>query len=582
MGSKGFKNSRLNKLNDHAWRYYLRFYRGFTGKMGLSVVLSIVQSLFVLPIAFFIQYEIDELIPSANFTLMILVGLVIVLFYLISGGLNLWTRYIILDISKVVIQRIRDELLNKYYTFSRSYYTRTDRSRLHTIMVQDTERLDVMTNAIFSQLLPGIFSSFVLSIVLIYLNWFLYLILFVTIPVLLFISRTIGIRVKAKTLAFHRSFETFSQGILFVLYMMDLTRLQTAEEFEIDKQREYFEDLRLTSAQMAWLKSAHNHVQNAVIAIAGVIILIVGGYAVARGFMTLGALLSFTAVVALLRPQLQMVTTAIPSIIQGNESLNTLYRQMTSADVRPYSGTQKIDFKGLVSLQSVTFRYKDLVTLEDITLSLHPGEMVALIGPNGSGKTTVVNLLLGFYCPEEGQLFADRIPYDNLDIVDLRRQIGVVPQNPLLFHGSVLENITYGDKSLNRDEVIKAAQFASVDEFIDQLPDGYSTHIGEYGVLLSGGQSQRIALARAIIRQPKLLILDEPTNHLDTASVGALIKNLKTMIPSPACLLISHDKSIASVADRIIMMESGRITNSTCDLAEINKLERVKDGMPGG
>lgn len=572
MGTKPINNDRRFMVNIEAWKYYLRFYHGYESKMIVSVVVSITQSIFVLPIAFLVQYEIDELIPSASYTLMMLVGIIIVGLYLISGGLTLWTRYLILDISKSAIQQFRDELLKKFFALSRSYYSQADRSKLHAIMVQDTERLDVMTNAVFSQLLPGFFTTLMLSIILVYLNWYLFLILIIAMPLMFIVSKTIGRRVRVRAYAFHRSFETFSQGILFMLQMMDLTRIQSAEEIEINRQRKHFEDLRLTSGQMAWLRSAHNLVHTTIIAVAGVIILIVGGYAVSVDYMTLGELLSFTAVVALLRPQLQNVTNSIPMVIEGTESLNSLYKHIITSDKRPYSGSRLAVFQGKIAFEMVDFQYQDLPTLVGVTFTIDPGEMIALVGPNGSGKTTITNLILGFYRPQHGQLLADDIPYDKLDIVNLRREIGVVTQTPTMFQGSVWENLTYGCKSVSQEEVEKAAKFASAQGFIEELPEGYDTRVGEHGVLLSGGQCQRIAIARAILRQPKLLILDEPTNHLDAAAVSSLLINLRNLDTNPACIVISHDLNVAKQADQILQMEDGRLVDGLSVLVESDNL----------
>jgi ABC-type bacteriocin/lantibiotic exporter with double-glycine peptidase domain len=426
-------------------------------------------------------------------------------------------------------------------------------------MVQDTERLDIMTNALFAQLIPALCISFVLSAVLVYLNWFLFLVMICVFPFLFSLSKAIGRTAREKTYTFHRSFETFSKGILFVLQMMDLTRLQSAEEFEIARQRGNLEELRLTSGRMAWLRTAHVLTQNTLIAVLGVLILIVGGRAVATGYMTLGELLSFYAATSLLRPHLRTISSCIPQIIEGNESLTTLYNLLETKDARPYSGAQRKPFCGKITLAFVSFQYKDCPVLHDINLTIDPGSMVAIAGPNGSGKTTIANLILGFYRPQKGQLYADDCPFSEWDIVHLRRHIGVVTQNPLLFAGTILENITYSRPDANLDQVVQAAELATAHEFIRQLPQGYETFVGESGVLLSGGERQRIAIARALLRQPRLLILDEPTNHLDADAVHHLMNNLKTLNDVPASLIISHDMNVVRKAERIYVLQEGRI-----------------------
>jgi ABC-type bacteriocin/lantibiotic exporter with double-glycine peptidase domain len=209
--------------------------------------------------------------------------------------------------------------------------------------------------------------------------------------------------------------------------------------------------------------------------------------------------------------------------------------------------------------------------LHGVNLTLAPHTLTAIVGPNGAGKTSLVNLLLGLYRPQQGSLLVDEHPYDELDMRFLRRQIGVLPQDPLLFDGTVLENITYGMSEISSEEVVAASEMASAHEFIQQLPKGYETLLGERGVGLSGGQRQRIALARVLLRRPKLLILDEPTNHLDEAAARQLIENLIPRLRSaqvhaenaPTTLIITHDMRLAREADQIYLLPEGRLIQSS-------------------
>jgi ABC-type multidrug transport system fused ATPase/permease subunit len=201
--------------------------------------------------------------------------------------------------------------------------------------------------------------------------------------------------------------------------------------------------------------------------------------------------------------------------------------------------------------------------------------MVAIVGPNGSGKTTIVNLILGFYRPQKGTLCADGHLFSDLDIVHLRRHIGVVTQDAILFSGTILDNITYGYPDASREQVTQAARLATADEFIQQLARGYETLVGENGLLLSGGQRQRIAIARALLRQPRLLILDEPTNHLDTAAARRLMENLRSLPHKPACLMISHDVETVRKAQFVHFLQQGRIV-ATERQATLSSCEAVR------
>jgi ABC-type bacteriocin/lantibiotic exporter with double-glycine peptidase domain len=546
-------------LNIPAWRYYAKFYQGSHGVLLLTILISVAQSLFVLPIAFLVRYVFDKVLPAGNVYLLLFIGLAILLLNLTNDGIILLTRYITLRITKLAIRGFREELLKKAYAFSRAYYTEADMSKLHASIVQDTERLDVMSNALVSYFLPALVTSVTLCCVLIYLNWFLSLISIITFPLLYFVSRPIGKMVRKRIYTFHRSFENFSKGILFVLQMMDLTKTQSAETVEIERQRKLLEDLRLKSGTMSWLITAYGLIQNTIATISGIIILVIGGTSVASGSMTLGDLLSFYVAFGLFGNYLKTISSSIPNIIAGNESLITLFNVSNIKDSKPYSGRRQISFGGKIALKSVYFQYAENPILEDINLNIYPNTTIGIAGPNGSGKSTIINLILGFYRPQKGELYADDEPYNELDILALRRNIAVVMQDPIIFPGTIFENITYGCPNATLEQVIQAAELATAHEFIQELPEGYETYVGENGMLLSGGQRQRIAIARALLRQPKLLILDEPTNHLDESSVIRFMNNLKSMDKLPTTLIISHDMDIMRDLNNIYILEEGRI-----------------------
>ncbi len=546
-------------LHTTAWKYYLSRYRGQYRDLVLALALSGVQLFLVLPVVFLVQYVFDGVIPRGDFRLLVICGVGMFLLNLLNGAVSLWARYVTLKTTKIVVREIRNDLLNRLYTFSRSFYGNADRAALHDNIVQDTERVDVMSNALVAQVLPSLVVTIGLFGVLLYLNWFLVVVMALIVPLLFMANRSLGRKVKVQINAFRRSFEEFSKGTLFVLQAMDLTRIQTAEDFETERQRQRLEDLRITSGTMAWLDTLYSLVQTNLSAMSGVLILVIGDAAVAKGSMTVGDLLSFYVTVGLLNTYLRNGLASVPKVILGNESLETLFILLREGEEQPYTGTRRIDFRGKVTFDSIHFRYKQDPVLQGMDLTIEPQSTIAIMGANGSGKSTMMHLLSGFYRPQEGRLFADDCPYDELDIPHLRRSIGVVMQDPFFFPGTILENITYGSAGAKHPHVLEAARLATAHTFIEELPKGYDTLVGDNGVLLSGGQRQRIAIARALLRRPKLLILDEPTNHLDASAVAGLMENLKRLSYRPTTILISHDKEIVHHADHIYTVEHGRI-----------------------
>jgi ABC-type bacteriocin/lantibiotic exporter with double-glycine peptidase domain len=305
--------------------------------------------------------------------------------------------------------------------------------------------------------------------------------------------------------------------------------------------------------------SAYGFVQSTVATAAGGLVLAAGGALVAGGAMTLGALIAFYVVLGLLQGQAGLIFNTVPQVIAGAEALLGLYQLQHEPAGPPYTGGECITLRGEITLQAVAFHYRRQAVLHGVDLALRPGEVTAIVGPNGAGKSTLVNLMLGFYRPQAGALLADGVPYDRLDLPHLRRQIGVVMQEALLFPGTVWDNLTYGFEDAAPETVERAAEWAAASELLRSLPEGYATPVGEHGVLLSGGQRQRLAIARALLREPRLLILDEPTNHLDAATVDTVMGNLRRLPQRPAILLISHDPGVVRGADRVYHLREGRL-----------------------
>ncbi len=549
-------------MNFQAWRQYAHYYRGFRFRLLGVFLLALFQATVLIPVALIVRYAFDHIIPNRDFSTLLWSGAAILLLYLFSHALILLTRYQTLKISKTAIQGFRDDLLLKVYQFSRAYHTKMDRQKLHNHLVQDTERVDVMTNAALTFLFPSVLMSLALGLILAYLNFSLFLLLLGVLPCLFFVGRKIGKKLHAYVQGFHRHFEGFSKGMHFILRMMDLTRTVAAETQEIERQKQIHDSLREYSGKMAWMGTAYTSTQNIIVVAGGLLILVFGGYGVIEQKISIGDLLAFYFGFGLLREHLRVVYHSVPDIIAGTESLKHLFAILQIQELVPYSGKKTIQLPGTLVLENVSFSYGDNPVLQEVNLSISPGETCALIGANGSGKSTLLNLILGFYRPSSGALCLNGLSYDEIEMTSLRSQIGVVFQDPMLFPGSILENITYGLSEVSEQEIIEAASLSGADAFIRKFPLGYETPIGEGGALLSGGQGQRIALARALLRRPALLILDEPTNHLDAVAVRLLRKSLVRHFKNIAILLVSHDERMVEISDRIFLLEEGKIFGS--------------------
>ncbi len=554
------------------WRYYARKYRGQGWPILASVALAAIGFLFVIPSVMLVRVIFDRAIPHADFRLLALTSAGIVALNLVTGGLSLLVRRIALNSTKRLIYQIRADLLMKMYSISRRYFSETESSFIHSRIVYDSDRVDQMTNSILSELLPAAVCSIAVSIILVVLNWKLSLAIFCVGPVFLVVNRQFARRVRLQAQRHHKSFDDFSHGVLFMLRTIDLVRLQNTKEFEVERQTRRMEGLREVSVKMAWLQAAYSVSQQNMTAALLAVMLLLGGWALARHAMTMGSLMSFYFCLSLLSSYLRDLLSSLPMLIAGSESLSELHGLLVLDDVEPYHGTQRISFQGNISFEQVRFGYRSDDFLQGVDLELPVGSRVAFIGPNGSGKTTLLHLLCGFYRPRAGRLLADAHPYDDIDISELREAIGVVMQDPILFSGTIFENLVYGSPTATPEEVEWAARMATAHEFIVSLPGAYDTIIGEGGTLLSGGQRQRIAIARAILRQPRILLLDEPTNHLDVASVAQVTANLHRLPDAPTIIVVSHDVHVVKNFDIVYEISNGHLARKSDSWVEAQQI----------
>lgn len=260
--------------------------------------------------------------------------------------------------------------------------------------------------------------------------------------------------------------------------------------------------------------------------------------------------------------QFTALINLLPILTKGLESVTSIGEILASDDVEHNDGKREMKaLDGSYSFRNVQFSYKDSQeqVLDGFQLEVKAGETIALVGESGSGKTTVLNLIIGFITPSDGRLLIDGMDVNDINLRSYRKFISVVPQSPVLFTGTVRENIVYGLERVSEEEVGHAIEAANLKSVIAKLPKGLDTMIGEHGANLSGGQRQRISIARAIIRDPKVIILDEATSALDTISEKEIQDALDRLIKDRTTFIVAHRLSTVRGADRIVVLDKGKI-----------------------
>ncbi len=552
-----------------AINYAASYFRADLPTIVIYSVIGAAQSLLVFPTFHLIRQAFDQAIPNSDTELLIWIGVEILVLRLVTSAVAIVMRVYCTRTVKRAIRAMRQDLMAKLLSLSRDFYVRSDTELLHTQIIQDTERADTSCNALLANILPSIPAALALAVALLWLNWWLTLLAAAVAPLVLVTLRLTTPYVQRNLREFHRSVEVFSAGVHFVIRQMDLIRIRANESQELVRQTAVVERLYSAGVKMFTGYAIQGQIQGNVTGLAGLVLLVFGGIAIADKSMTMGDFMVFYLAAGQLSSFVDRISGAIPEMLNGNAALSTLLKIYHSGPTEPYAGAQPVASGATLRMKDVGYSIGARKILRDVSLEIGPGANVAIMGPNGAGKSTILNMLIGFSRPDSGEITADGVPYPDIDIRSLRRSVGMVLQHPTFFQGTIAENICYGmsghgegfvGEKMLESAMIQAARLANADNFIRALPDGYDTVIGDEGTRLSGGELQRIAIARALVGRPALLILDEPTNHLDAETVGLLMQSLTQNPDRPAVLVVSHDQSVVRYAASVYRLADGHLT----------------------
>lgn len=508
---------------------------------------------------------VDQAIPLGDRASLIWLGLGLAIVQAVRYGLNYLNRMAINLTATTLVYRMAQRLFEHVQRLSLGFYERTGTGDIISRATSDVGVLQQsLTGGVVSAIL-GVLSMVAYGTVMVVLDWRLALTVFATVPLLLGTSLIFARILRER----YRRVQEGMAGVNAVL-AENITGVRVSKAFaREDGQRRRFTEQNRENLNANMSTAAIQSVSTPVIQVIGVLgtglVLLYGTSRMIEGSLTLGTLVAFVTYLAqfyLPVEELLRINTIFQQALAAAERIFGFLDEQP--EVLERAGARRLDsVAGAIAFEGVTFGYQPgRPVLEEITLAAHPGEIVALVGATGSGKTSLVNLIPRFYDPWQGRVTLDGHDLRDLELASLRSRIAVVLQETFLFAGTVRANIAYGRLEASAAEIEAAAREAHADEFIQRLAKGYEAPVGEGGVMLSRGQRQRIALARAILRNPRILILDEATSDVDTETEVLIQRALDRVMRGRTVFVIAHRLSTIRHADRIVVLDHGRIVET--------------------
>ena len=552
-----FKRNEGNSL-----KILLGIYKGHYLKLFFSILLFAVKHspVWILPIITSNIINIATDRPE-NSGIKILINVLIMSFFVIQ---NIFTNYIhtwlYAKTVRSVEQGLRSSLVRKLQQLSISYHNEMQSGRLQSKIMRDVEQIETLSSQIFITVLSILLNVVVAFGVVIFKSLTVFLFFLATIPVAVCLMVTFRGKIKRYNSDFRKEMEETSVKVMEMVELIPVTRAHALEKQETKKMDSQLAHVAEKGLKLDMIQTYFSSISWVSFQLFQVVCLGFTGYLASQGKISVGEVVMYQTYFSSIVNQVSNVITLLPTISKGLESVDSSGDILLSHDIEDNRNKKKVKkIDGDIIFDHVAFQYHnaDTPVLENLSFHIHPGETVAFVGSSGAGKTTILNMVIGFLKATSGQVLIDHQDITSLNLQSYRSHIAVVPQQSILFSGTIRENITYGMDNISDDRLWEVIKAANLDDLILSLPDGLNTMITEHGSNLSGGQRQRISIARAFIRDPRILILDEATSALDTVSEKKIQEAIHNLIQNRTTLIVAHRLSTIRDAGRIAVVGNG-------------------------
>jgi subfamily B ATP-binding cassette protein MsbA len=527
-----------------------------------GIVLSLVVSGITGAIAWFVKPALDEVLVGKKYEYLKLIPVGVFLLFTIKGLLSFCQTYLMKSSGTKLVREMRNRLYGHILSLPVGYFNRESSGVIISRVMYDVDTLNGLVSTVVKTFVVEVPTVIFLLGVALYRRWDLTLMSLILLPLIAYSARKFGKGVKKKRKEAQRKLSFLTHRIGESVFGARIIKIFNREKimedkFRSDNQRYYREMLRVVR-----LKEFTNLIIDVVTGVGIAVVLWYGGNMVVNGTITAGVFASILVAIYMMFAPMKRLGDAYGVLQETRASIERIDTLLNAEHEK--EGHIKLEgFKKSIKFEHVSFSFPANSTpvLTDVDLEIRRGEVVAIVGRSGVGKSTLVDLIPKFYAPSSGVLTIDGININDIEMHSLREQMGIVSQDIILFNDSVRENIAFGKPGVSDSNIIEAAKMAYADEFIQRMPQKYDTLIGDRGLKLSGGQRQRIAIARAVLKNPPIMILDEATSSLDSVSEALVQKALDELMKGRTTIVIAHRLSTIRHADRILIIEGGEIVD---------------------